>query len=52
MKDERSPFISQHLYLSAIAHTGLHLHFSAIAPRHLSEPQTADPSLSRLNVGG
>ncbi|MBW4654600.1 MAG: hypothetical protein KME20_16405 [Kaiparowitsia implicata GSE-PSE-MK54-09C] len=23
-----------------------------VAPRHLSEPQTADPSLSRLNVGG
>ncbi|WP_156435100.1 hypothetical protein [Leptolyngbya sp. O-77] len=35
----RSPFISQHPRLSAIA------------PRYLSEPQTADPSLSPLNVG-
>ncbi|WP_156435119.1 hypothetical protein [Leptolyngbya sp. O-77] len=35
----RSPFISQHP------------HLSAIAPRYLSEPQTADPNLSPLNVG-
>ncbi|MBF2085306.1 hypothetical protein [Thermoleptolyngbya sp. C42_A2020_037] len=34
----RSPFISQHPYLSAIA------------PRHLSEPRTADPNLPRLKV--
>ncbi|WP_156435105.1 hypothetical protein [Leptolyngbya sp. O-77] len=35
----RSPFISRNRYLWAIA------------PRYLSEPQTADPSLSLLNVG-
>ncbi|MBF2085650.1 hypothetical protein [Thermoleptolyngbya sp. C42_A2020_037] len=53
----RSPFISQHQHLwaialisqhpnlSAIALISQHLHLSAIAPRHLSEPRTTDPNL-------
>ncbi|WP_448602143.1 hypothetical protein, partial [Thermoleptolyngbya sp.] len=36
----RSPFISQHR------------HLSAIAPRHLSEPRTVDPNLALLNLCG
>ncbi|WP_156435054.1 hypothetical protein [Leptolyngbya sp. O-77] len=47
----RSPFISQHQNLSAIALIWQHPDLWAIAPRYLFEPQTADPSLSPLNVG-